>query len=217
MASRDKPRGVSLPGIDALRDASLTTNQALPTEWYERPVIDVARALLGCLLVSTHGDETVAGLIVETEAYDGQEDPASHSAFRRTGLVTAMWGPRGTAYVYRAYGMYPCFNVIAGPGNRPSAVLVRAIHPLVNLQAMARRTGRAANDRVASGPGLTGRALGIEVGDNGHPLQDEPLWIQPGIREFEIISGPRIGITRAVEAEWRFGVRDNPSLSRKFP
>lgn len=217
MPTRDNPRSVSHPEIDALRDASLTPNRALPTEWYERPVIDVARDLLGCLLVSTHGNETVAGLIVETEAYDGQEDPASHSAFRRNGVVTAMWGPRGTAYVYRAYGMYPCFNVVAGPANRPSAVLVRAIQPLVNVEAMARRSGRAANDRVASGPGLTGRALGIDLADNGHPLQGEPLWIQPGVRDFEIVSGPRIGITRAVDAEWRFGIRDNPSLSRKFP
>jgi DNA-3-methyladenine glycosylase len=203
--------------FDALIDEPLTPDRALATDWYERPVIDVARDLLGCLLVSTLGDANVAGVIVETEAYDGEEDPASHSAFRRTGVVRAMWGPRGTAYVYRAYGMYPCFNVVAGPGGRPSAVLVRALQPLHNIETMAARTGRPADLRVAAGPGLTGKALGIDLSENGHPLQVPPLWIQPGRGQFEIVSGPRIGITRAVDAEWRFGVRGSPALSRRFP
>jgi len=203
--------------LDILAKFPLTPDRALTAAWYERSVIEVARELLGCLIVSTHGDQTVAGMIVETEAYDGQDDPASHSAFRRNGVVTAMWGPRGTAYVYRAYGMYLCFNVVAGAGNRPSAALVRAIQPLVNLDEMARRSGRPADVRVASGPGLTGRALAIELADNGHPLQAQPVWIQPGIRDFEIAVGPRIGITRAVDSPWRFGILGNPSLSRRFP
>lgn len=203
--------------FDALIDLPLTPDRALAPKWYARPVVDVARALLGYLLVSTHGDATVAGVIVETEAYDGEDDPACHSAFRRTGVVRAMWGPRGTAYVYRAYGMYPCFNVVAGPGTRPSAVLIRALQPLHNVGGMAARTGRKADARVASGPGLTGRALRVELSDNGRSLQEAPLWIQPGAASFEVVSGPRIGITRGVEAQWRFGVRGSPSLSRRFP
>jgi DNA-3-methyladenine glycosylase len=203
--------------FDALLDEPLTPDRALAADWYAREVIDVSRELLGCLLVSTLGAATVAGVIVETEAYDGEDDPASHSAFRRTGAVRAMWGPRGTAYVYRAYGMYPCFNVVAGPGMRPSAVLVRALQPLHNVETMAERTGRKADARVDAGPGLTGKALGLDLSQNGHPLHSAPLWIQPGAASFEIVSGPRIGITRAVDAEWRFGVRGSPSLSRRFP
>ena len=203
--------------FDALTQEILTPERALTTEWYERSVVDVARGLLGSLIVSTHGGQTVSGLIVETEAYDGEDDPASHSAFRRTGVVTAMWGPRGTSYVYLAYGMYPCFNIVAGPGNRPAAVLVRAIEPLVNLDEMARRTGRPAGPRVASGPGLTGRALAIDLTDNGCPLRSEPIWIQPGTQDFEIVVGPRIGITRGVDFLRRFGILGSPSLSRRFP
>jgi DNA-3-methyladenine glycosylase len=203
--------------FDALIDEPLSPDRALAVEWYERSVIDVARDLLGCLLVSTRGDVIVAGVIVETEAYDGEDDPASHSAFRRTGVVRAMWGPRGTVYVYRAYGMYPCFNVVAGPGQRPAAVLVRALQPLHNIETMSVRTGRKADARVAAGPGLTGKALGIDLSDNGRSLQSAPLWVQPGVMGFEIVSGPRIGITRGVDAEWRFGVRGAPALSRRFP
>jgi DNA-3-methyladenine glycosylase len=203
--------------FDALRDEPLTPDRALGPEWYERDVVEVARDLLGCLLVSTLGNACAAGVIVETEAYDGEDDPASHSAFRRTGAVRAMWGPRGTAYVYRAYGMYPCFNVVAGPGHRPSAVLVRALQPLQDVETMAERTGRKADNRVAAGPGLSGKALGLDLSQNGHPLQTAPLWIQPGTKAFDIVSGPRIGITRAVDTQWRFGVRGSPSLSRRFP
>jgi DNA-3-methyladenine glycosylase len=212
-----KSRAEPFTTFDALRDEPLSSDRALAKTWYERSVVDVARDLLGCLLVSTLGGTTVAGVIVETEAYDGKDDPASHSAFRRTGVVRAMWGPRGTAYVYRAYGMYPCFNVVAGPGERPAAVLIRALHPLHNIETMSARTGRKADARVAAGPGLTGKALGLDLGDNGRSLQEPPLWIQPGTKDVTILSGPRIGITRGVEAEWRFGVRGAPALSRRFP
>ena len=190
---------------------------ALPVEWYKRHVVEVARDLLGCVIVSDKGGLRVSGCIVETEAYDGEEDPASHSAFRRTGLVRAMWGQRGSLYVYRAYGMYPCFNVVAGPGSRPSAVLIRAIEPIGNAEVVSERTGRPAGPKVASGPGLTGRALGIDVDDNGHPLQRCPLWIQSGDPAGAIVSGPRIGISRGVSVPWRFGIAGHPSLSKRFP
>ncbi len=195
---------------------SLDPEYALPVEWYTRPVQQVARDLLGCVIVSTLGDVMVAGQIIETEAYDGEDDPASHSAFRRNGVVQAMWGPRGTLYVYRAYGMYPCFNVVAGPERRPSAVLVRAISPLHNGGEMARRSGRKPGEKVASGPGLTGRALGIDLSHNGTALQREPLWIQPGPRNFEVVSGPRVGITRGMSHNWRFAIAGHPAISRPF-
>jgi DNA-3-methyladenine glycosylase len=211
-------RPAEMPAVfAALVDETLTPDRALPVAWYQRSVIEIARDLLGCILVSTHGGLNVAGVIVETEAYDGEDDPACHAAFRRNGVVTAMWGPRGTAYIYRAYGMYPLFNVVAGPGNRPAAVLVRAIQPIVNVEEMARRSGRPPDAHVAGGPGLTGRALAVALSDNGHPLRSEPLWIQPGSHDCEIVSGPRIGITRGTDVAWRFGVLGSPSLSRRFP
>ena len=214
---RGKRQPEPFPEIDSRIDDRLSPDQALVPEWYERPVVEVARDLLGCLVVSTLAGVTVAGMIVESEAYDGEDDPACHSAFRHTGVVQAMWGPRGTVYVYRAYGMYPCFNVVAGPGRRPAAVLVRALQPLRNIDEMSVRTGRKADARVAAGPGLTGRALGISLDDNGRSLQVAPLWIQPSNGEFDIVSGPRIGITRAVDERWRFGMRGSPALSRRFP
>ena len=197
-------------------ELQLDPSLALAPDWYVRPVVDVARDLLGCLIVSATGDTLVAGVIVETEAYDGEDDPASHASFRRNGLVQAMWGPRGSLYVYRAYGVYPCFNVVAGPDSRPSAVLVRAISPAVNLVVMAERTGRTANARVASGPGLTGRALGIDVSHNGIRLQAWPVWIQPGEHPTAIVTAPRIGITRGTDERWRFGIASHPSLSKPF-
>lgn len=190
--------------------------QSLPPDWYERDVVQVAQSLLGCLIVSMKAGATVAGVIVEAEAYDGEEDPASHSAFRRNGVVRAMWGPRGSLYVYRAYGIYPCFNVVAGPGSRPAAVLVRAISPVDGVETISQRTGRPADARVASGPGLTGRALGIDLPDNGRPLQRRPIWIQPGGHVVDVVSGPRVGITRGMSAAWRFGVAGHPSLSKPF-
>lgn len=217
MPARTRSAQMTPRVFDALAHDPLSPDWALSPAWYERSVIEVARDLLGCILVSTHGGLSVAGVIVETEAYDGEDDPACHAAFRRNGVVTAMWGPRGTAYIYRAYGMYPLFNVVAGPGNRPAAVLVRAIQPIVNVEEMARRSGRPPDVHVAGGPGLTGRALAVALSDNGHPLQSEPLWIQPGSHDFEIVSGPRIGITRGADVAWRFGVLGSPSLSRRFP
>ncbi len=194
----------------------LDPNRALATGWFARDVIDVARDLLGCLIVSQLGDVTVVGMIVETEAYDGEDDPACHAAFRKNGLVEAMSGPRGSLYVYRAYGVYPCFNVVAGPGQRPSAVLVRAVSPVTNVAEMARRTGRDPGHRVASGPGLTGRALGVSTADNGRSLQAPPVWLQPGSPVDEIVAGPRIGITRGTEHHWRFGIAGHPALSKRF-
>ncbi len=97
-------------------ELQLDPSLALAPDWYVRPVVDVARDLLGCLIVSATGDTLVAGVIVETEAYDGEDDPASHASFRRNGLVQAMWGPRGSLYVYRAYGVYPVLQCGRRPG-----------------------------------------------------------------------------------------------------
>ncbi|WP_273031968.1 DNA-3-methyladenine glycosylase [Sphaerobacter thermophilus] len=191
--------------------------RALGASFYERPVVDVARDLLGCLLVSQHDGITTAGLIVETEAYAGPDDPASHAAFRRNGTVTAMWGPPGRAYVYLAYGVYPCFNVVTGPEGEAAAVLIRAIAPVAGIEHMAVRRGGADGPRLASGPGRLAVALGITLADNGRALDGPPLWIQPGAPPDCIAAGPRIGVRRGDQRPWRFGIAGHPLLSRPFP
>lgn len=190
--------------------------RALDAAFYARPVLDVARDLLGCLLASRRDGATVAGVIIETEAYGGEDDPASHAAFRRNGVVAAMWGPPGHAYVYRAYGVYPCFNVVTGPAGQAAAVLVRAVAPLVGVDVMAARRGGATGPRLTSGPGRLAVAFGITQADNGRPLDTPPLWIEPGEAPARVVAGPRIGVRRGEPRPWRFGIADHPLLSRPF-
>lgn len=197
--------------------AVLSADATLGEEDYRKPVEVVAQLLLGCLLVSLRAEGLTAGIIVESEAYDGPDDPASHAAFRRGGTVTAMWGPGGHAYVYRAYGVYPCFNAVVGPSGMAGAVLIRALEPLIGSAIMTERVSGQTGPRIAAGPGKLGLALGISLDDNGLPLDRPPLWIQPWTTPARIVSGPRVGITRARERRWRFGVAGHPSLSRPFP
>ena len=176
----------------------------------------VARDLLGCVLVSRRRGVTTAGAIVETEAYLGPEDAASHAAFR-PGSHGLFYGDGGFAYVYLIYGMHACLNAIAEPPGRPGCVLVRAAAPLVGVAAMARRRGVSADDRrLASGPGNLTRAFGITVADSGADLTGDTLAIEPppSRRRFEIARGPRIGITRDVVRPLRFWIADHPAVSR---
>lgn len=189
---------------------------ALPVSFYERPAEDVARALLGCVLVSRRPVGLAAGVIVEAEAYGGLDDPASHAAFRRNGHVRLMWGPGGRVYVYRAYGVYPCFNVVTGREGTAEAVLIRALEPVAGLDVMVTRVGAQPESRLASGPGKLSLALGITLDDNGLPLDRSPLWIEPGEAPASIAVGPRVGVRRAADRPLRFGVAGHPSLSRRF-
>ena len=195
----------------------ISPERALGLDWYARPAEQVAIDLLGCLLVTAIGGHVTAGWVVETEAYGGPEDPASHASFRRHGLVRAMWGPPGRAYVYRAYGVFPCFNVVTGQPGEASAVLIRAIEPAVGIEEMARRLGVPAGPRIAAGPGKLGRALGLAVEYNGLALDRPPVWIQPGRLVEQIACGQRIGVRRGADRLWRFGVDGHPALSHPFP
>ena len=191
--------------------------EVLPLDWYARDPVAVARDLLGCLLFSERPEGTVAGRIVETEAYGAEDDPASHASFRRNGLVRAMWGPPGTAYVYRAYGVYPCLNVVTGVEGQAGAVLIRALELVAGVELAAERLGKQPGPRLASGPGLTGRALGVTVADNGRPFDRPPLVISDGAPVGAILVGTRIGIRRGVAHPWRFGLAGHPALSKPFP
>lgn len=174
----------------------------MPPHWFDRPSPDVARDLIGAILVL----RGTGGRIVETEAYTA-EDPASHS-FRGPGLRNAsMFGPAGRAYVYRSYGIHWCLNVVCRQGE---AVLLRALEPTVGLEAMAKRRGMDDPRMLCSGPGRLGQALGVGPADDGIPLVFEA-----GVAG-QVIAGPRIGITRAVDIPWRFGEAGSPWLSRPF-
>ena len=184
--------------------------------FYLRPPIVVARELLGCVLVTRVRSVVTRGRIVETEAYLGPEDTASHAAFR-PGSHPLFYGEGGFAYVYLIYGLHACLNAIAERAGRPGCVLIRAVEPLVGMGAMARRRGRPADDRrLVSGPGNVTSAFGITVADNGADLTRGRLTIEPpdAPRAFRVARGPRIGITRATTLPLRFWIADHTARSR---
>lgn len=177
--------------------------------------VDAARALVGWSL-------TLAGCggeIVETEAYR-QDDPASHSRRGPRGRAAPMFGPPGTIYVYRSYGIHWCLNLVCGAEGRGEAVLIRALAPREGLDAMrARRPSAAARD-LCRGPGRLCAALGVEGSLTGRHLAEAgmPLTLAPPAGDPPpIVAGPRIGISRAVERPWRFGRAGSSHLSRPFP
>jgi DNA-3-methyladenine glycosylase len=189
---------------------------ALRRAFYARPAPAVARDLLGCVLVSRCGGALTSGRIVETEAYLGPDDAASHAAFRPASRPL-FYGPGGMAYVYRAYGLHHCLNAIAGPVGHPGCVLIRALEPRRGAAVMARRRGVPVDSRrLASGPGNLTQALGITLDDNGVDLTAGRLVIEPAEDgdAARIATGRRVGITRAAERILRFWVAGNPHVSR---
>jgi DNA-3-methyladenine glycosylase len=196
---------------------------ALPASWYARPAEHVARDLLGRVLHSSIGGVATAGRIVETEAYIGPHDPASHAAERigRTVRNEAMYGAPGTAYVYRSYGIHWCLNVVTDEPDFPAAVLIRAVEPVLGVDAM--RARRAAGQKslpetaLASGPGRLAAALGIGGEHDGQRLDRDPLWIVAGepLPDTAVAAGPRIGITRAADWPLRFREAGSRWLSRR--
>ncbi len=191
----------------------------LPREFYFRSAEVVAPALLGCIVVSRHGPTPTAGRIVETEAYLGPDDEASHAAFR-PGAHALLYGPGGRAYVFRVYGVHLCLNAIAAPPGLPGCVLIRALEPCLGLEVMARRRGVAATSpRLTSGPGNLTRALGLTLTDNGVDLTHGALTIElPADRPpLAIERGPRVGITRSVDLPLRFWIARSLHVSRPLP
>jgi len=178
---------------------------------FDRPVEDVARQLIGATLRV----EGVGGLIVETEAYDG-EDPASHSFSGPTPRNKAMFGPPGHAYVYRSYGIHWCFNLVCREAGHGAGVLIRALEPLWGLDVMRERRGGLADRLLCAGPGRLCQALGIDGSHDGLPLDAPPFQLESATADVVIVEGPRIGITRAREVPWRFGLAGSRYLSRGF-
>jgi DNA-3-methyladenine glycosylase len=202
----------------AATDGSRRSAHPLPISFYDRPAEEVARELLGCIIVSTIGDALCSGEVVETEAYVGPHDEAchAHERFGRTRRNSVMFGPPGIAYVYLIYGMHWCLNAVTGPENYPAAVLIRALKPLDGLDTIrARRPGRPDRD-LMRGPGNLCRALGVSDAENGLTLLEHPLIFLPGTAyaDEEVVIGPRIGITRAIDWPLRFSVLGSQYVSR---
>lgn len=192
--------------------------KVLEPEFYERAAAEVASDLLGKMIVSTVDGLLCAGRIVETEAYIGPDDEASHAAARigRTARNEALFGTPGLAYVYRIYGVHWCVNAVSDRRDFPSGVLIRAAEPVEGIDvATARRGDRPLRD-LMRGPGNLGRALGITGALNLHDLTLPPLQIfdGPSVPRSRIVRGPRVGITRSVDLPLRFWVQKSPFVSR---
>ena len=183
--------------------------EVVPVAFFARPTLEVARDLIGCVVTTGHGATLTAGRIVETEAYLGEDDPASHAARGPTPRASIMFGPPGVAYVYLIYGLHHCLNFVTERDGTAGAVLIRALVPVAGREVMAGR--REAGGRpprpsaLCDGPGRLCRALGIDRTWNGESAQGPRLRVlarreaQPGI-----VVTPRIGVRRAADRPWRF-------------
>lgn len=186
----------------------------LQRSFYARPTREVARDLLGQIVVSETDEGRTAGRIVETEAYLGRDDAASHAARLTRGRVEVMWGEPGIAYVYRSYGVHAMLNVVAEPAGTTGAVLIRALEPVVGIALMRKRRGVAAERFLCSGPGRLCQALGIGLDLHGTDLvTSSRLWIAPGEVAQEVSTSSRIGISRGQEHPWRYWISGNPHVS----
>jgi DNA-3-methyladenine glycosylase len=207
---------------------------ALAPEFYDRPVLAVARDLIGC----TVEHRGVAGVVVETEAYH-ESEPACHAFIGLTPRTRTLFGPPGRAYVYRSYGIHAMLNAVCEPEGVGAAVLIRALDPVAGLEQMRARRGlkarpervvggerqaterRLVSDReLCSGPGKLTQALGISLAENGGELSRGPVRISPrteGWLEPILVEDTRVGITKAVDLRWRFCVAGNRHVSRPLP
>jgi len=181
--------------------------------FFELPTIELARELIGCLLVHETRAGRICGRIVETEAYL-HDDPASHSCRGRTQRNAAMFGPPGRAYVYLVYGMHLCFNVTSAPEGVGEAVLLRALEPLEGQREMRRRRGAVSERDLCRGPGRLSEALGIGREHDGVGLARGALRIEPGPASGRIVAGPRVGIRLAAARALRFRVAGSTWVSR---
>jgi DNA-3-methyladenine glycosylase len=171
----------------------------------------VARQLIGVTVLI----DGVGGRIVETEAYDG-EDPASHSYSGPTDRNFAMFGPPAHAYVYRSYGIHWCLNFVCREEGHGAGVLLRAIEPVTGLEAMQERRGTTDAWLLCSGPGKLCQAMGVTRALNGHSLAQAPFELRPAPSGIEVVAGPRIGISKAVDVPWRFGLAGSRWVSKRF-
>ena len=199
-----------LPGFPRLCMPQ-TKSPRLRRAFFARSVHDVAPDLIGAELLV----DGVGGRIVEVEAYD-HEDPAAHGFRGRTARNAAMFGPPGHAYVYRSYGVHWCLNFVCEGKGIASAVLIRALEPRIGISTMRSRRGVEEKRRLCSGPGRLTEALGITREHDGRALDRPPFALRAREGPVEILVGPRIGITKAADRPWRYGLAGSKFLSRPF-
>lgn len=183
----------------------------LDVSFFDRSVHAVARELIGCRLFFAG----CGGVIVETESYE-RDDPACHAHVGLTDRTEVLFGPPGRAYVYLSYGIHSLLNFVAEPEGEAAAVLIRALEPTAGLEAMRARRGERPDRDLCSGPGKLTEALGIGLEQNEADLSREPFLLLGPADDWaaEVLIGPRIGITKAVERPWRFCAADNPNVSK---
>lgn len=197
----------------------------LPRAFFERPTVEVASDLLGALVCRQTGEGLTVGRIVETEAYGGPEDRASHARAGRTRRTTPMFGEVGHAYIYLVYGMHECLNVVAYSGADAGAVLLRALEPVVGIELMRSRRDRAADpdERLCAGPARLCQAMAVDRALDAHDLTTrESLWLAApleGALLSEVAAGVRVGVDYATDGwaarPWRFWLAGHPSVSRR--
>jgi DNA-3-methyladenine glycosylase len=192
-------------------DGAMPKAPRLTRCFFDRSVHKVAPELIGATLL-VNG---VGGVIVEVEAYH-HTDPAAHSYGGPTPRNAVMFGPAGVAYVYRSYGIHWCLNFVCEREGSASAVLIRALEPVAGIAAMRRRRGVPEERALCSGPGKLCEALGVTIKHNGLALDRAPFELRAREAKPEIVVGPRIGITKAVELPWRYGMKGSRYLSRGF-
>jgi DNA-3-methyladenine glycosylase len=184
-------------------------------EFFDRSVHEVARELIGYELAM----DDAAGVIVETEAYEAA-DPACHAYIGRTTRNEVLFGPPGHAYVYLSYGIHSLLNFVTEPEGRASAVLIRALEPTRGVELMRERRGQEDVEQLCSGPGKLTEALGVGLSLNGADLLEPPFELGAPSGEWEgvqVVTGPRIGITKAADLPWRYCVKDSRHVSRPWP
>jgi DNA-3-methyladenine glycosylase len=186
----------------------------LPRTFFERSVHEVARDLIGCRLFY----EGRGGTIVEAESYE-RDDPACHAYAGLTERTEVLFGPPGRAYVYLSYGIHSLLNAVAEPEGKAAAVLIRALEPTAGLEAMRERRRGRPDRELCSGPGKLTEALGVGLGENGADLGRDPFLLLPPEEEWrgEVVAGPRVGISKAVDRPWRFCAAGNGHVSRPIP
>ncbi|MDF0725856.1 DNA-3-methyladenine glycosylase [Cytobacillus sp. S13-E01] len=193
------------------------TYKPLQADFFKKPTLQLAKALLGCLLVKVTDEGISSGYVVETEAYMGPEDRAAHSfGNRRTKRTEVMFGEAGQIYTYSMH-THCLVNVVSGGIGKPEAVLIRALEPLTSIDLMLKRRGVLDVKNLTNGPGKLTKALGITMEDYGNPIYKPPLFLAEGSKPTSISSGPRIGIDNSGEAKnypWRFWVTGNKNISR---
>jgi DNA-3-methyladenine glycosylase len=187
------------------------TESRLTAQFFDRSVHLVARELIGCRLFF----RDCGGVIVETESYE-RDDPACHAYVGLTERTEVLFGPPGRAYVYLSYGIHSLLNAVAEPEGEAAAVLIRALEPTIGIEAMRERRGDRPDRELCSGPGKLTEALGIGLAQNGADLASDPFLLLPRQDGWQgrIVTGPRVGITKAVERPWRFGLAGSPHISK---